>query len=279
MINKLEKNIDNKVVQDFGYEWNTFNQSNIFEKEQKIIFDKYFRIFPWNIINKNSVGFDLGCGSGRWAKIISKKVGYLHCIDPSDSIEIAKKNLSTQKNCSFHKADIDNIPLDDQSMDFGYCLGVLHHIPDTYKGIISCSSKLKSGAPLLIYIYYNFDNRSKIYFFLWKISDFFRKFISKLPHILKRIISLKIAMFIYFPIARLLFFLNKMNIQVSNFPLSPYANLSFNTMKTDAYDRFCTRLEKRYSQKQINNMMLEAGFKNIKFSNEAPYWCAVGIKR
>ena len=86
-------------------------------------------------------------------------------------------------------------------------------------------------------------------------------------------------MFIYFPIARLLFFLNKMNIQVSNFPLSPYANLSFNTMKTDAYDRFCTRLEKRYSKKQINNMMLEAGFKNIKFSNEAPYWCAVGIKK
>ena len=92
MVKKFEKNIDIKVVQDFGHEWNTFTQSNIFGKEQKIIFDKYFRIFPWNIINKNSVGFDLGCGSGRWAKIISKKVGYLHCIDPSDSIVIAKKN-------------------------------------------------------------------------------------------------------------------------------------------------------------------------------------------
>ena len=49
-------------------------------------------------------------------------------------------------------------------------------------------------------------------------------------------------------------------------------------MRTDSRDRFGTPLEKRFSKKEIQTMMENAGFKNIKFSKEAPYWCAVGIK-
>ena len=37
-------------------------------------------------------------------------------------------------------------------------------------------------------------------------------------------------------------------------------------MKNDSLDRFGTTLEKRFSQKEIREMMLEAGLKNIKFS-------------
>ena len=50
-------------------------------------------------------------------------------------------------------------------------------------------------------------------------------------------------------------------------------------MKTDAYDRFCTRLEKRYSRLQILRMMENVGLHNINFSSKEPYWCAVGIKK
>ena len=49
-------------------------------------------------------------------------------------------------------------------------------------------------------------------------------------------------------------------------------------MKTDALDRFGTRLEKRYTKDEIFNMMKEAGLRNIIFSENAPYWVAVGEK-
>ena len=45
-----------------------------------------------------------------------------------------------------------NNSLKDNSQDFGYCLGVLHHIPDTYLGLEKCVLKLKKGAPFY-YIY------------------------------------------------------------------------------------------------------------------------------
>jgi hypothetical protein len=49
-------------------------------------------------------------------------------------------------------------------------------------------------------------------------------------------------------------------------------------MRTDAYDRFCTQMEKRFSKAQIEHMLVNAGFGSIVFSDSPPYWCAVGIK-
>jgi hypothetical protein len=50
-------------------------------------------------------------------------------------------------------------------------------------------------------------------------------------------------------------------------------------MRTDAYDRFCTSLEQRFSRKQIGEMLEQAGFDRIIFSEQVPFWCAVARKR
>lgn len=272
------KNQDKNTVEGFGDEWSRFDQSDLPEDEQKLLFDEYFSVFPWRNISKESVGFDLGCGSGRWAKSVAPKVKKLICIDPSSALDIAKKNLSNFDNCEFQNATVDDISIDDNSMDFGYSLGVLHHVPNTAMGIKQCVEKLKKGAPLLIYLYYRFDNRPFWFRFIWSISDLFRKIISKMPYGLRYIFSQIIAVLIYFPLARTSFYMEKLNLNVSNFPLSSYKNLSFYTMRTDALDRFGTRLEQRFTRNEIKNMMENAGLENIKFSNSKPYWVAVGFK-
>ena len=272
------QNQDKNTVEGFGDEWSRFDQSDLPEDEQRLLFDEYFSVFPWKYISKDSVGFDLGCGTGRWAKSIAPKVKKLICIDPSNAIEIAKKNLSNFDNCEFESATVDDISIDNNSMDFGYSLGVLHHVPDTKKGIKQCVEKLKKGAPLLLYLYYRFDNRPFWFRFIWSITDLLRKVISKMPYGLRYIFSQIIAVVVYFPLARTAFYLGKLNLNVSNFPLSSYKNLSFYTMRTDALDRFGTRLEQRFTRNEIKNMMENAGLENIKFSNLKPFWVAVGYK-
>ena len=272
------KNQDKNTVEGFGDEWSRFDQSDLPEDEQKLLFDEYFSVFPWENISKESVGFDLGCGSGRWAKSVAPKVKKLICIDPSSALDIAKKNLSNFDNCEFQSTTVDDISIDNNSMDFGYSLGVLHHVPNTEMGIKQCVEKLKKGAPLLLYLYYRFDNRPFWFRFIWSISDLFRKIISKMPYGLRYIFSQIIAVVIYFPLARTSFYMEKLNLNVSNFPLSSYKNLSFYTMRTDALDRFGTRLEQRFTRDEIKIMMENAGLENIKFSNSKPYWVAVGYK-
>ena len=270
---------NNNVISSFGEEWKRFDQSKLNELELKKIFKDYFKIFPWKLINKKSVGFDMGCGSGRWAKVVAPRVGLLNCIEPSLAIEVAKKNLNKNKNVKFIKLTIKDINLKPGSQDFGYCLGVLHHTENTQKNLNMCTSLLKKNAPFLVYLYYKFDNRSIAYFLLWKVSDILRKVISLLPEFFKNLFSDLLAIIIYYPFAKISYVLDKINVNVKNFPLSYYKNLSFYTMRTDSRDRFGTNLEKRYTKKQIKNMLTEAGLYKIKFSKNAPYWCATGFKK
>jgi SAM-dependent methyltransferase len=276
---QMSKNIDEKVVSDFGKEWSQFDQSGVPLYELKKNFEEYFSLFPWDMLPQQAEGFDLGCGSGRWAFFVLPRVGKLHCIDPAKSaIEVAKGKLSEFGNCVFHVAGVDDIPLNDGSMDFGYSLGVLHHIPDTKKGIVSCVKKLKVKAPFLVYIYYAFDNRPAWFKIIWKVSDVLRRGISFLPHPVKYSLSQIIALFVYFPLSRLARICEYFGLNVSYFPLSAYRNRGFYTLRTDALDRFGTRLEKRFTKRQIEEMMLEAGLERIEFSDEGPYWCAIGYK-
>src|SRR6187549_2116135 len=97
-------NIDDQVVAGFGDEWSRFDQSELSAAELSTMFESYFSIFPWEKLPENPVGFDLGCGSGRWAKLVAPRVGKLHLIDPSDALEVAKRNLSGAENCLFHRA-------------------------------------------------------------------------------------------------------------------------------------------------------------------------------
>ena len=187
--------------------------------------------------------------------------------------------MADNNNCEFHTASVDSIPLDDASMDFGYSLGVLHHVPDTAAGIAACVAKLKLGAAFLLYLYYAFDNKPMWYRVMWRASDILRKLVSRLPHTLRFFASQILALLIYWPLARAAYVLEKLGINVSNIPLSSYRENSLYTMRTDALDRFGTQLEQRFTKKQIQGMMETAGLDRIKFSDAVPYWCAVGYKK
>jgi SAM-dependent methyltransferase len=272
-------NIDPQVVRDFGVQWQQFDQSAVSLEELTATFNSYFAVFPWEELAAHAKGFDLGCGTGRWAKLVAPRVSELHCIDASAAaLEIAKKNLSDHTNCRFHHASVDDLPLEDGSMDFGYSLGVLHHIPDTERGVEACAAKLKRGAPFLLYLYYAFDNRPKWFAAIWRMADFARRILSRAPYRIKYGASQLIAMLVYLPLARLSLVLEASGLNVRNIPLSSYKNKSFYTMRTDALDRFGTRLERRFTRRQIAQMMQRAGLINIRFCDQAPYWCAIGYK-
>lgn len=277
---EFTKNCDDLTVKSFGEEWNRFDQSPLSDLELREMFDEYFTIFPWKVLPGNAIGFDLGCGSGRWGKYVAPRVGRLHCIDASDvALGVAKRNLSGFSNCVFHHASVDSIPLEDNTMDFGYCLGVLHHVPDTAGGIKSCVAKLKRGAPLLVYIYYALENRPRWYRFLWRITDILRRVISKSPYWVKYLFSQAIAITVYFPLARFALLIETLGGNPQGIPLSANRRRSFYPMRTDALDRFGTPLEQRFTKTQIHGMMTAVGLEKITFTESGPYWCAVGYKK
>jgi SAM-dependent methyltransferase len=274
-----KRNLDPKTIASFGDEWSRFDQAGLKQNEARKLFEAYFAVFPWESLPIAAEGFDMGCGSGRWARWVAPRVGRLHCVDPSEAIEVARVNLTDFRNVVFHRASVDEPGLAPGSQDFGYSLGVLHHVPDTAAGIRSCVTLLKPGAPLLLYLYYGLDNRPAWFRALWRVSDALRRIVFRLPAGLKHSLTDVIAAVVYWPLARLSRTLEKLGVEVHEIPLSSYRTLSFYTMRTDSRDRFGTPLEQRFTRVEIERMMRAAGLCDIRFSEAGPYWCAVGVKK
>ena len=131
---------------------------------------------------------------------------------------------------------------------------------------------------MLLYIYYAFDNRPAWFRLLWRASDGLRRLLSRAPFRLKSVVAELLAVCVYWPLARGAQLSERLGGNIANWPLGDYRWRSYYAMRTDALDRFGTRLERRMTQAQIKALMEKAGLRDIRFRDAAPFWCAVGRK-
>src|SRR5262249_5702630 len=118
---KSAANMDVATVASFGAEWVHFDQSTLTSEELQRLFEGYFGIFPWHLLTDSAEGFDMGCGSGRWAKLVAPRVGRLNCVDASgEALAVARRTLADEPNVAFYQASVDTAPLVPGSQDFGY---------------------------------------------------------------------------------------------------------------------------------------------------------------
>src|SRR5690242_4956342 len=140
-------NVDKKTVAGFGDEWMRFDQGALSRGEQEELFRQYFSLVPWDRLGAGAIGFDGGCGSGRSAELVAPRVKKLYCVDASaEALGVARRKLSRFDNVELVNASVQDMPMPDGSMDFGYSLGVLHHVPDTRAALAACTRKLRPGA-------------------------------------------------------------------------------------------------------------------------------------
>jgi SAM-dependent methyltransferase len=273
-------NVDADVVHDFGAEWSKFSNESLSEAELEAIFGQYTSIFPWQLLPTDPVGFDAGCGSGRWARLFAPRVGRLHCIDASEAaLDVARRQLSGFDNVEFHCSDLNRVDLPKATFDFGYSLGVLHHIPDTDAATRACVELLKPGAPFLVYLYYSIGASSLPKRALFTAVTAVRSVISRSPRRVKQAICDAIAVVVYWPLARLARLVERLGRDPAWVPLAFYRSRSLYVMRNDALDRFGTRLEKRYSRDEVIALLERAGLDEIVVSPGEPYWVAVGVRR
>ena len=276
----MGNNLDERTAEGFDRIWKHYAQpeAGSVEGYSDDAFDTYFSIFPVDRLS-GAEGFDLGCGNGRIAVSVAPRAGFLHCIDPSAAgLAAAKRAMRRLDNVDFHQASVDSIPLADASQDFGYSIGVLHHIPDPAAGLRCCVDKLKPGAPFLLYLYYSFDNRPGWFRLVWRGSDVARRLICRLPFPLRAAASTALAAALYWPLSRTARLLGKLGVATGNLPLSAYADSPWAVLRADALDRFGTAVEHRFSRAEMERMMLDAGLRDISFADGPPYWIAVGYR-
>jgi ubiquinone/menaquinone biosynthesis C-methylase UbiE len=271
-------NIDTEVVKSFGDEWLKFHDfsDEVIEKAA----GEYFDILNDTIINKNTYAIDIGCGTARWTKFLTQKIGFIEAVDPSDAIFAADRLLGKIENVRLTKASIETIPFNDETFDFAMSVGVLHHIPNTQKAMKDCVRKVKKGGYFYCYLYHNLETRGWWFKIIYWLSNLIRYSVCRLPSVVKRFVCDVLAIVIYMPLILWVRFLMLIGFKgiAKKMPLSSYSNKPFFIIRNDALDKFGTRLEQRFSKKQVIEMMSSCGLEDIVISPASPFYHAVGRK-
>ena len=268
---------DSNVIRDFGDEWERFNflDENKLQslKEQ---FDKYMAPLPEELRKRNdSVIADFGAGTGRWSYFLKEFAAKIYVVEPAEkAFRVLTSRFRDDSKLILLNESVESNLIPEKSLDLAISLGVLHHIADTQGAIQKVAEKIKPGGTFLGYLYYALENKPFLYRALWRLSDFIRKVISRLPNKIKLVLADFIALTIYLPLATISRILEKFGISVDSVPLHHYKDLSFHVMRNDALDRFGTTLEQRFTQAEIVQMLTSAGFtqKSIRFSSDEPFW-------
>lgn len=272
-----DENLNQEVINSFGHEWAAFDYAETLSDDA---LDSQFQAYstPINFRQFNpklSIAADFGAGSGRWTTRLLPFFSLVYALEPSDgAIRVLNKKFVDEPRVQILQETVGANSIPAGSLDLAMSLGVLHHIPDTGLAIKEIASKIKSGGLFLCYLYYSLDNKPVYYRGLFNMVNSARWVISRLPYAVRRFVSGIIALLIYLPLARFARFLAKNGKDVSNLPLHHYSNMPFVMLQNDALDRFGTRLEKRFSKKQITEMVGNAGFdlSTLIFSKIEPYW-------
>lgn len=272
-----DPNIDNDVVKSFGEEWKKFDyESNELKKDLDLQFKAYSLPIDLSKFDpSSSIAADFGAGSGRWTIRLTPYFSEIYALDPSSgAFDVLNAKFKSSSKIKVLKASVGRNSILDDSLDLAMSLGVLHHLPDTAKGIEDIAKKIKPGGMFWCYLYYKLENKSHFYRFLFRVSVSVRFMVSHMPNSWRRFLADIIAFVIYLPLARLARLFEIRGINVANFPLHHYANMPFLMMRNDALDRFGTQLEQRFSREEISEMLVRAGFDlaSLNFSEAEPFW-------
>lgn len=271
-----DSNLDPETVQAFGQEWERFGSFD--PQEVEAIGDEYFDVLTpadWNGIDS---ALDVGCGSGRWSRYLATRVKNVEAIDPSDAWAVAQHGCQDLNNVRVSKASVTSIPFKENSFDLVICLGVLHHVPDTQAALSEVCKAIKPGGRIVLYLYYNLEQRSGVTKALLGMVNTLRKGICRLPHGLRNAVCDLLAVVVYLPLVTLARLGKKLGANVEGWPLSYYCNKSWLVMRNDARDRFGTPLEQRFSRNEIADMLQAAGMEAPVFSENAPFWHCLSQK-
>jgi ubiquinone/menaquinone biosynthesis C-methylase UbiE len=136
----------------FGFQWAKFHATQLDSSTGlKLSFNRFWGNVGWK--PKDLYGktvLEVGSGAGRFTEILLDAGAILTTVDASEAIEVNRASNGSKGDVTFVRADIYEMPVQDNSFDFVFCYGVIQHLPDAERAIQSLVAKIKPGGKISI---------------------------------------------------------------------------------------------------------------------------------
>jgi 2-polyprenyl-3-methyl-5-hydroxy-6-metoxy-1,4-benzoquinol methylase len=139
---------------NFGFEWNLHNRTQLdtdTRHESEETFKEKTGFVPEDF--KGKLVLDVGCGMGRFSDVASRWGATVVGIDLTSAVDAAYANIGGRENVHLAQADVFKLPFREETFDFIFSIGVLHHTPNTRAAFDQLPRLLKPGGRIAIWVY------------------------------------------------------------------------------------------------------------------------------
>jgi SAM-dependent methyltransferase len=200
---------------------------------------------------------DAGCGEGIDLSMVA--------LDPRCEVigvELSDGGVATSlartrglERAHIVQGDLLRIPIAEATFDGAYSYGVVHHTPDPPRAVREIARTLKPGAPLLLYVYEDFSDRSLAWRIALAVANSVRLITTRLPPWLLMRLCRMLS-----PVVWLLLTVPSRHFSwASRFPYRH--GTTPGSMSGDLYDRLSAPIEKRYSREGAAALATAAGLR------------------
>lgn len=262
------------TAQSFGYEWTHFAAMR---PEWERNFLDYMAPHGPEFFRGKRV-LDGGSGSGRHAYYSAHFGAEVWAVDLGEAVEVTKRNTAKFDSVQVVQADLHQLPFAEESFDFVYSIGVLHHLPDPEAVFRQLLRYLKPGGEAQIYLYWKPEGQPVKRALLSAVTAV-RQVTTRLPHPLLHSLSYPAAAAAFAGFVWPYLVLRQVGLTAwaERLPLKQYADYPFSVCVNDQFDRFSAPIEYRYTRAEVTGWLERAGLEAITVRPNFG-WCATGRK-
>jgi len=173
----------------FGFQWALYKQTQLdssTSQRSENAFHRRTGFVPEDLAGR--LVLDVGCGMGRFAEVATRWGAQVVGIDLSLAVEAAAQNLQGREATIF-QSDVFKLPFAEQSFDYIYSIGVLHHTPDCELAFKALPPLLKPGGRMAVWLYSAYNP-------WYRMSDLYRKFTRRIkPETLHSLCKLAVPLY------------------------------------------------------------------------------------
>jgi SAM-dependent methyltransferase len=247
----------------FGYQWMNFY--DVFPE-----FEAHFRRLVYPLTSTDFAGkllLDAGCGYGRYALCAAKYGARVVGMDFSEAISSAKR-VTQATSIRLVRGDICNPPFK-PTFDMAMSIGVLHHLPDPFRGFEKIAALVKPEGMVVLWLYS--AQRRLSNFCLEQLRRAARPLPNRALHMLT--FFLAVSDFIVAKSLRLLPQDGCGRVIPTHFRL--YSNLPFRAAWADWFDRLGAPIRHYYTEDELNAWIKHIGAEGQVYPTEDFGWTVV----
>jgi SAM-dependent methyltransferase len=258
---------DRGTIADFSEQWRRYFDNSGYFGSEELLADVLAPLVRLEELRGATVA-EIGCGNGRFLRIMARHAAKVIGVDAGDSVENARAWTRDLDNVDVLRSSVYELPAL-LPLDHVFSIGVVHHLPDPGRALKVMRGLLKPGGRCTIWVYGREGNE----LFL-RTFGALRRVTTRLPPTALQALSTALTP----PLRAYIAACRAVPLPMHRYMRSVLRPLGGNALRLNIYDQLNPTIAAYWTRDEVRSLMERAGFRDIRLHHRHGYsWTATGV--